>query len=59
MRRELLRALVDIKDIKVMINLILNMNIHDVTVLFSLLEFTDEYTKDRWMTVYSDTFKLT
>lgn len=59
MRKELMQALIDITDKGVMANLIRAMSVHDIAVLLSILDFTDEATQTRWIDVYNDVFQLT
>lgn len=58
MRNEITEVLSDIKDTKLIKNMIQNMNNRDLFLLMSLLELTDVETKQRWVNVYNSTMSI-
>ncbi|MED3562419.1 hypothetical protein [Bacillus xiapuensis] len=54
MRSELVKVLSDITETKLISDILKNMNNKDILNLLSLLEYTDEETKERWLTTYNE-----
>lgn len=57
MQNELTETLASITDLQLIEKMLLNMSNRDISILISLLEHTDNDTKDRWLDTYSRLLK--
>jgi hypothetical protein len=57
LQNELTETLVNITDLQLIKKMLLNMSNRDISILMSLLEHTDNDTKDRWLDTYSRLLK--
>jgi hypothetical protein len=57
LQNELTEALTSITDLQLIKKMLLNMSNRDISILMSLLEHTDNDTKDRWLDTYSRLLK--
>jgi hypothetical protein len=57
LQNELTEALTSITDLQLIKKMLLNMSNGDISILMSLLEHTDNDTKDRWLDTYSKLLK--
>lgn len=57
MKNEIIQVLSEIKDVSLIANIIQNMNSRDISILQSLLDYTDIETQNRWLSAYSQLMK--